>query len=93
MSFDKSKLPSRHVSVGPAKAPLFELLRAGEVGMTLTESFAMLPTAAVSGFYFSHPDSQYFAVGRIGEDQLADFAQRAGLSREDAARRLAPNLG
>jgi 5-methyltetrahydrofolate--homocysteine methyltransferase len=76
-----------------AKAPLFDLLRAGEVGMTLTESFAMLPTAAVSGFYFSHPDSQYFAVGRIGDDQLADFARRTGLSREDAARRLAPNLG
>ena len=75
------------------KAPLFDLLRAAELGMTLTESFAMLPTAAVSGFYFSHPDSQYFAVGRIGEDQLADFARRTGLSREDAARRLAPNLG
>jgi 5-methyltetrahydrofolate--homocysteine methyltransferase len=75
------------------KAPLFELLRAGELGMTLTESFAMLPTAAVSGFYLSHPDAQYFAVGRIGEDQLADFARRTGLSREDAARRLAPNLG
>ena len=75
------------------KAPLFDLLRAGELGMTLTESFAMLPTAAVSGFYFSHPDAQYFAVGRIGEDQLADFARREGSSREDAARRLASNLG
>ncbi|MFO1311214.1 MAG: methionine synthase [Burkholderiales bacterium] len=75
------------------KAPLFDLLRAQEIGMTLTESYAMLPTAAVSGFYFSHPDAQYFAVGRIGEDQLADFARRAGLAREDAARRLAPNLG
>jgi 5-methyltetrahydrofolate--homocysteine methyltransferase len=75
------------------KAQLFELLRAGEIGMTLTESFAMLPTAAVSGFYFSHRDAQYFAVGRIGEDQLLDFAHRAGISREDAARRLAANLG
>jgi 5-methyltetrahydrofolate--homocysteine methyltransferase len=75
------------------KAPLFALLRAGSVGMTLTESFAMLPTASVSGFYFSHPASQYFAVGRIGQDQLEGFAQRAGISREDAARRLAPNLG
>ena len=61
--------------------------------MTLTESFAMLPTAAVAGFYLSHPDAQYFAVGRIGEDQLADFARREGLTREDAARRLASNLG
>jgi 5-methyltetrahydrofolate--homocysteine methyltransferase len=75
------------------KAALFEHLRADAVGMTLTESFAMLPTAAVSGFYLSHPDSQYFAVGRIGEDQLADFAQRASLAIEEAARRLAPNLG
>ena len=75
------------------KAPLFALLRADAVGMSLTESFAMLPTAAVSGFYFSHPDSHYFAVGRIGEDQLADFSQRAGGTREEAARRLAPNLG
>ena len=76
-----------------AKQPLFDLLRAGEIGMTLTESYAMLPTAAVSGFYLSHPDAQYFAVGRIGEDQLADFARRVELAREDAARRLAPNLG
>jgi 5-methyltetrahydrofolate--homocysteine methyltransferase len=75
------------------KAALFEHLRADALGMSLTESFAMLPTAAVSGFYFSHPDSQYFAVGRIGDDQLTDFARRAGISREDAARRLAPNLG
>jgi 5-methyltetrahydrofolate--homocysteine methyltransferase len=53
----------------------------------------MLPTAAVSGFYLSHPDSQYFAVGRIGEDQLDDFALRADIARADAQRRLAPNLG
>ena len=76
-----------------AKAPLFALLRAPEVGLTLTESYAMLPTAAVSGFYLAHPDAHYFAVGRIGDDQLEDFARRAGLAREEAARRLAPNLG
>ena len=75
------------------KAPLFALLRADAIGMTLTENFAMLPTAAVSGFYFSHPNAQYFAVGRIGNDQLDDFAQRAGISREEAQRRLAPSLG
>ncbi len=74
------------------KAPLFELLRATAIGMSLTESFAMLPTASVSGFYFSHPNSQYFAVGRIGDDQLADFARREGIGVEDARRRLAPNL-
>jgi 5-methyltetrahydrofolate--homocysteine methyltransferase len=75
------------------KEPLFALLRADAIGMTLTENFAMLPTAAVSGFYFSHPNAQYFAVGRIGSDQLDDFAQRAGIAREEAQRRLAPNLG
>ncbi|MFO1413628.1 MAG: methionine synthase [Burkholderiales bacterium] len=76
-----------------AKAPLFAHLRAPEVGITLTESYAMQPAAAVSGFYLSHPDAHYFAVGRIGDDQLDDFAARAGLTRDDAARRLAPNLG
>jgi len=76
-----------------AKAPLFDILRAPEIGMTLTENFAMLPTAAVSGFYFSHPDSQYFAVGRIADDQLEDFAQREGIDVAAARRRLAPNLG
>ena len=75
------------------KAPLFALLRADAVGMAVTESFAMLPAASVSGFYLSHPDAHYFAVGRIGDDQLADFAQRAGIGEEEARRRLAPNLG
>ena len=76
-----------------AKAPLFEVLQASTIGMALTENFAMLPTAAVSGFYFSHPDSQYFAVGRIAEDQLADFARREGIDMGSARRRLAPQLG
>ncbi len=75
------------------KAPLFALLRADAIGMSVTENYAMLPTAAVSGFYLSHPDAHYFAVGRIGEDQLEDYALRAGLSRDIAQRRLAPNLG
>jgi len=76
-----------------AKAPLFDVLRAPAIGMTLTENFAMLPTAAVSGFYFSHPDSQYFAVGRIADDQLEDFARREGIDIDAARRRLSPNLG
>ncbi|HYQ99612.1 MAG TPA: vitamin B12 dependent-methionine synthase activation domain-containing protein, partial [Casimicrobiaceae bacterium] len=59
------------------KAPLFELLRASEIGMTLTESQAMLPAASVSGFYFAHPEATYFAVGPIGADQEADLARRA----------------
>ena len=60
------------------KATLFEVLRAEAIGMTLTENYAMLPAAAVSGFYFAHPEATYFAVGKIGDDQAEDLAQRAG---------------
>ena len=63
------------------KAPLFELLRAGEIGMSLTENFAMLPAASVCGFYLAHPEATYFAVGKVGEDQAADFARRTGPDR------------
>jgi 5-methyltetrahydrofolate--homocysteine methyltransferase len=75
------------------KAPLFTLLRAPEIGMSLTESGAMLPAAAVCGFYLAHPEATYFAVGRIGTDQLEDLAWRRGMSRDELARWLAPNLG
>ena len=61
--------------------------------MTLTESYAMLPAASVSGFYIAHPDATYFAVGRIGEDQLRDFSARAGEADETMRRKLAPSLG
>ena len=60
--------------------------------MELTESFAMYPGAAVSGFYFSHPESKYFVVGKIGQDQLDDMAARRGLPKEEVERWLAPNL-
>jgi len=60
--------------------------------MTITESFAMLPAASVSGFYLAHPDARYFAVGKIGDDQVEDFAKRAGIDVAAARRRLAPNL-
>jgi 5-methyltetrahydrofolate--homocysteine methyltransferase len=60
--------------------------------MSVTESYAMWPAASVSGFYLAHPDARYFAVGKIGADQLDDFASRTGLSQDDARRRLAPNL-
>jgi 5-methyltetrahydrofolate--homocysteine methyltransferase len=60
--------------------------------MTLTESYAMLPTAAVSGFYLSHPDASYFAVGKIGPDQLEDYARRKGMSVAEAEKWLAPWL-
>lgn len=62
-------------------------------GITITESFAMLPTAAVSGWYFSHPQAQYFGVAKIGEDQVESYAKRIGLSKQDTERWLAPNLG
>jgi len=76
------------------KGELFALLDApGNAGMQLTESFAMLPTASVAGFYFSHPESSYFAVGKVGEDQVADFARRKGIPVAEAERWLAPNLG
>jgi 5-methyltetrahydrofolate--homocysteine methyltransferase len=76
------------------KGPLFELLQAPlNAGITITESFAMLPTAAVSGFYFSHPQAKYFAVGKIDRDQAADYAKRKGWSLEVAERWLAPVLG
>ncbi len=75
------------------KPILFDLLAAGEnAGLVLTESFAMLPTAAVSGFYFGHPESQYFGVARIGSDQLEDYATRRGVDLETATRWLRPNL-
>jgi 5-methyltetrahydrofolate--homocysteine methyltransferase len=75
------------------KAALFALLDAeARVGMSLTESFAMLPPASVSGYYFWRPEAHYFGVGRIGRDQLEDYARRKGWSLEEAARWLAPNL-
>jgi 5-methyltetrahydrofolate--homocysteine methyltransferase len=75
------------------KAKLFETLQAGEIGMALTENFAMTPAASVSGFYFSHPRARYFNVGRIGRDQLEDLARRKHESVEELERWLAPNLG
>ena len=74
------------------KADMFKLLQAEEIGMTLTDSFAMTPGAAVSGFYFAHSESRYFSVDKIGADQLADMAQRRGLTKEYLERWLAPNL-
>ena len=75
------------------KATLFQLLEAPEnAGIELTEHFAMFPTAAVSGWYFGHPESKYFAVGKIGKDQVADYAERKGISKAEAERWLAPSL-
>ncbi|KRA52727.1 methionine synthase [Pseudoxanthomonas sp. Root65] len=75
------------------KGTLFRLLDAGHnAGMSLTESFAMLPTAAVSGYYFSHPQSQYFVVGRVSKEQAADYAKRKGVELAQVERWLASNL-
>lgn len=76
------------------KETLFNLLKVEEnVGIRLTESFAMYPAASVSGWYFSHPDSRYFGVGIIGEDQLRDYAERKGKDVDVMRRWLSPNLG
>jgi 5-methyltetrahydrofolate--homocysteine methyltransferase len=76
------------------KANLWRLLDPERnAGIHLTESFAMFPTAAVSGFYFSHPLGHYFSVGQIDRDQVASYAQRKGWSLAEAERWLAPNLG
>ena len=74
------------------KRILFELLGAERIGATLTESCAMFPAASVSGLYIGHPDSFYFGVGRVGRDQMEDYARRAGMSVAEAGRWLAPNL-
>ncbi len=74
------------------KGDMFRLLQCEEIGMGLTESLAMTPAASVSGFYLGHPDSTYFNVGKIGEDQLHDLAERRGMIEHDLQRLLAPNL-
>jgi 5-methyltetrahydrofolate--homocysteine methyltransferase len=74
------------------KRKLFDLLDAERQGLTLTDSFAMLPAASVSGLYFSHPEAKYFNVGRIGRDQIESYAARKGVSLETAERWLGPNL-
>ena len=75
-----------------AKTDLFRQLQCEEVGMSLTESLAMTPAASVSGFYIGHPEAVYFNVGKIGEDQLHDMAQRRGMDEKVLERLLAPNL-
>jgi 5-methyltetrahydrofolate--homocysteine methyltransferase len=74
------------------KADMFELLQCQDIGMGVTESLAMTPAASVSGFFIAHPQSTYFNVGKIGDDQLKDHAQRRGLTESLLQRLLAPNL-
>lgn len=76
------------------KTNLWELLNPDKkIGLELTDSFAMYPTAAVSGWYFSHPQSRYFGTGKITKDQLADYAKRKSITIEECERWLAPILG
>jgi 5-methyltetrahydrofolate--homocysteine methyltransferase len=74
------------------KVKLFDLLDAGRQGISLTENGAMIPAASVSGLYFSHPEAKYFNVGRIGRDQLEAYAQRKGVTIDEAERWLGPYL-
>jgi 5-methyltetrahydrofolate--homocysteine methyltransferase len=74
------------------KAAMFKALQATDIGMGLTESLAMTPAASVSGFYLAHPEATYFNVGRIGEDQLEDWATREAMDATLARRLLAPVL-
>ena len=74
------------------KKDMFELLQCDDIGMAVTESLAMTPAASVSGFYLGHPDSTYFSVGKIGEDQLQDLAARREMNEKELQRLLAPNL-
>jgi 5-methyltetrahydrofolate--homocysteine methyltransferase len=75
-----------------AKKDMFDLLQCEEIGMSVTESLAMLPAASVSGFYIGHPDATYFNVGRIGPDQVQDLATRRQFNQTELERLLAPNL-
>ncbi len=76
------------------KGTLWQLLDAEKnAGVSLTESFAMWPGSSVSGLYFAHPESQYFSLGKIGRDQVADYAERKGMTLQEAERWLGPNLG
>jgi 5-methyltetrahydrofolate--homocysteine methyltransferase len=74
------------------KRTLFSLLEAPAAGLVLTDTCAMLPAASVSGLYLSHPQAKYFNIGRIGQDQLEDYARRKGMTVEEASRWLSPNL-
>ncbi len=76
------------------KALLWKLLEVEtRTGITLTESFAMQPAASISGWYFAHPEAAYFGVGKIGKDQVEDYAVRKGMAQKEAERWLEPNLG
>ena len=102
---NEDRIAERYVGIRPApgypacpdhtqKGVLFDLLDAErQIGVQLTESYAMLPAASVAGWYFAHPEAHYFGVGRIGRDQVVDYARRTSIPVEEAERWLSPNLG
>jgi len=102
---NEARIAERYVGIRPApgypacpdhsqKALLFELLDVERrLGIALTENYAMHPAASVSGWYFARPEARYFGLGRIGPDQVEDYAARSGISVAEAERRLSPNLG
>ena len=102
---EEELIAERYVGIRPApgypacpdhtqKRALFDLLDAERrIGVRLTESYAMLPSASVAGWYFAHPEAHYFGLGRIGRDQVVDYARRSSISLEEAERWLSPNLG
>jgi 5-methyltetrahydrofolate--homocysteine methyltransferase len=76
------------------KATLWKLLEVEKrIGIKITESFAMYPAASVSGWYFSHPESRYFGIGRVARDQVEDYAKRKGMTMDEAEKWLSPVLG
>ena len=100
---DEELIKEKYIGIRPApgypacpehteKGTLFQLLEAEKIGIKLTESFAMYPAAAVSGFYFSHPDSKYFGLGKISKDQIVDYAKRKNMTVEETERWLSSNL-
>jgi 5-methyltetrahydrofolate--homocysteine methyltransferase len=101
---NEALIKERYVGIRPApgypacpdhteKQKLWELLDVTEhTGIELTDGMAMWPGASVSGWYFSHPQSQYFVVGRVGKDQVEDYARRKGMTLREAERWLSPNL-
>ena len=74
------------------KQKIFNLLNASEIGVNLTESMAMYPNATVSGYYFSHPESKYFSVGKIQDDQIADYANRKKITIKEVEKWLRSNI-
>ncbi len=98
---DLMKMPYRGIRPAPGyptcpehtvKGDIFKLLQADKIGMTLTENYAMLPTASIIGLYFAHPEAKYFTIGKIGEDQVDDMAARRGVAKDDLSKWLAPIL-